>query len=83
MTTRYERSEVERRLAEDERTAELGIQVHEVDGRLHVRGTVATEERRAGVLEVVRECCDDDVIDDLEVVGDQLREVPDRPEVIS
>ena len=83
MTTKYERSDVERKLAEDERTGELGIQVHESDGRLHIRGTVATEDRRARVLEVVRECCGDDVVDELDVTGEELATAPERPEVIS
>ena len=83
MSTKYERSEVERRLAEDERTAELGILVHEREGRLHVRGTVATEARRARVLEVVAECCGGDVVDELDVVGDELGTAPERAEVIS
>jgi len=42
-------------LARDARTHELDVQVSLVAGKLFLTGTVATPQRRAAVLEVVRE----------------------------
>jgi len=46
---------VEQAIANDARTNELGVRIDCIDQRVLVRGEVASEERRAAVLEVVRE----------------------------
>ena len=46
-------------LARDPRTHELDVQVSLVAGRLFLTGTVATPQRQAAILEVVRELAPD------------------------
>lgn len=66
MPDSYRLRDVERRLAEDERTSELGVHLAEHGGRLFVQGTVAGEAAKQAVLEVVAEQCPDcQVVDEL------------------
>ncbi len=44
-------------LATDERVGELGIVVEIVGDEVFLRGSVATEARRAAITEVAEECC--------------------------
>lgn len=84
MTSRYELNHIEQRLAEDDRTAELGIHLTEREGRLYLHGTVASQARRDRVLEVVHEVSPQhEVICEIDVLEDDLRGPPGRPEVIS
>ncbi|HKY59337.1 MAG TPA: hypothetical protein VJL80_14970 [Aeromicrobium sp.] len=46
---------VEQAIANDARTHELGVRIECIDRRVLVRGQVASRERRAAVLTVVRE----------------------------
>jgi hypothetical protein len=51
----YLGSRIEQRLAEDPRTAELGIHIRVAGARVFVSGEVACADRRARVVEVVHE----------------------------
>lgn len=83
MTDAYELRRIERRLAEDERTAELGVHVVEHGGRLFVRGQVSGEERRGRVLDVVRELAPGrDVVDEMSTSDAALSSGPDHVEEI-
>ncbi|HST86302.1 MAG TPA: hypothetical protein VLL08_31480 [Kineosporiaceae bacterium] len=62
--TGYHLKEVERLLAEDDRTSELQIHLGVIAGRLVVRGRVASPERRDRVLQLIRQHCPDLPIDD-------------------
>jgi len=57
--TDYLIAHVHEALARDPRVSELELQVAVVAGRIHVTGAVSTDERRAAVDEVIRECCGD------------------------
>lgn len=83
MTDRYQLLDVERRLAEDPRTAELGVHLVEHGGRLFVRGRVSSEERRRVALEIVREMCVHvEVVDELASAEEGLSSRPGRAEEI-
>ena len=83
MTDPYRLWDVERRLAEDPRTAELGVHLVEHAGRLFVRGQVASEGRRRVVLEIVREmCARADVVDELTSAEEGLSSGPGHAEEI-
>lgn len=83
MTDPYRLLDVERRLAEDPRTAELGVHLVEHAGRLFVRGRVSGEERRRVVLEIVREmCARADVVDELASSEDGMSSRPGHAEEI-
>ena len=62
--TGYYLKDVERILAEDDRTSELQIHLSVTAGRLVVRGRVASQERRDRVLQLVREHCPGLPVDD-------------------
>jgi osmotically-inducible protein OsmY len=51
----YLAAEIQEALARDPRLAELHLDVTVVSGAVHISGEVATEERRAAVLELLRE----------------------------
>jgi osmotically-inducible protein OsmY len=51
----YLAAEIQEALARDPRLAELHLDVAVVAGAVHITGEVATEERRAAVLDLVRE----------------------------
>lgn len=53
MTESYRLKDVERRLAEEDATAELGVHLREHDGRVLVQGQVASESSRHAVLDRV------------------------------
>jgi hypothetical protein len=80
----YDLREVERKLCEDDDTAELGIHLAVHGGRLFVRGDVASDERRRVVLDVVARCCPDaEVVDELTTAADGLAHAPDHREEIA
>jgi hypothetical protein len=77
----YHLMDVERLLAEDERTNELQIHLELSGDRLVVSGRVASPERRDVVLDVVREQCPGcEVVDELELDQDTLAKVPTSAE---
>lgn len=83
MTDTYALRHIEERLAEDERTAELGIHVEERGSRLFLRGCVSAEERRDAVLVVVRELCPGrEVVDEMSCSESTLGREPDHVEEI-
>jgi osmotically-inducible protein OsmY len=51
----YAATRLQQALAEDDRTAELGIKVVVRPGEVFLRGEVVTEERRARLAEVIAE----------------------------
>lgn len=55
MRNEHTNHRVEQAIANDARTNELGVRIDCIDRRVLVRGEVASEERRAAVLDVVRE----------------------------
>jgi osmotically-inducible protein OsmY len=67
-------------LARDQRSHELDVQVAMVAGRLVLTGTVATPQRRAAIVEVVREVLPGYEIHDATTVGPHP-ETPDAEEV--
>ncbi|MFZ5849781.1 MAG: BON domain-containing protein [Actinomycetota bacterium] len=75
---RYLAGRIEQLLAEDERTAELGIRVTVAGDRVYLRGEVASEARRERVAEVVQEHCPgQEVVNEVSVTG--ARPVPPAP----
>lgn len=83
MGEEYHLWHVEQRLAEDDRTSELGVHLRRVGDRLHVTGQVASEAGRSRVLEVVRqECPGVEVVDELTCTDRTLGERPEGSEVI-
>jgi hypothetical protein len=79
----YELRHVEQRLAEDPRTAEMGVQLAEHSGRLFVRGQVSSDQRRRAVLEVVREMCPDaELVDEIVCTESELSQAPRKVEEI-
>jgi hypothetical protein len=64
---------LEKALADDERTHELGVRVIATSERILAQGEVASEERRQTVLEVLREHAHDvPVTDQLTVSADAV-----------
>lgn len=51
----YVATSIKRRLAEDDRTGELGVQVDVRGGAVFLRGKVGTEERRSMAADVAQE----------------------------
>lgn len=83
MTDTYDLRHVEQRLAEDDRTAELTVQLVEHGDRLYLRGHVSGEARRRAVLDVVREMCPDcEIVDELASAEEGLSHAPDHTEEI-
>lgn len=83
MPDAYQLKDVERRLAEDERTNELGVHLQERGGRLFVEGLVASEKARDAVLEIVHEECSGcEVVDELVVDEESLGTAPATAEEI-
>jgi hypothetical protein len=63
----------------DSRLHDQAIEIVVVGARLELRGEVATPERRAAAVQLVRDLAPDvDVIDDLRV--SRIAAVPDEPE---
>ncbi|GAA4570964.1 BON domain-containing protein [Planotetraspora kaengkrachanensis] len=54
-TPQYVAARIQRALAEDERTNELGIRVDVRGDQVFLRGQVSCEERRHGIEDVARE----------------------------
>jgi hypothetical protein len=80
----YDLREVERALAEDDGTAELGIRLSVKGGRLFVRGDVASDERRHAVLDrVAGHCPGADVVDELTCAEEGLGSAPGHREEIA
>lgn len=64
---------LEKALADDERTNELGVHVVATPERILVQGEVASEERRQSVLDILREHAQDvPVSDQLTVSADAV-----------
>lgn len=55
MTNPHTSQRVEQAVANDARTNELGVRIECIDRHVFVRGEVASEQRRAAVLTIVRE----------------------------
>lgn len=73
---------IEKALADDPRTNELGVQVSVARGQVVLHGEVASTERRRAVLQVVwDEVPDADIDDRLFISGDAV-EPPRHAEVI-
>jgi malonyl CoA-acyl carrier protein transacylase len=82
--TGYQLKDVERLLAEDDRTSELQIRLTMTAGQLVVRGRVASLERIERVLQIIREQCPDvPLVDELEADEETLAKVPGPSEEIS
>lgn len=82
---RYEAAHLEQALAEDPEVAELGLRVTAVGGRLHLRGEVASPERRERACALVRELelePDREVVDEVTVTPPRAPEDTER-EVLS
>jgi osmotically-inducible protein OsmY len=71
----YTAAHVQEELARDPRVSEPELEVKVVQGRVFVTGTVPTEERRAAVDDVVRECCPGLEVENRTIVG----RYPDAP----
>jgi osmotically-inducible protein OsmY len=77
----YLEARIARRLAEDPDTAELGVKVAVHGGTVFLSGAVASDERRAHVVETARaESGGLPVTDDLVVSGTRP---PERPEELT
>lgn len=80
---RYEAAHLEQALAEDPAVAELGLRVTAVGGRLHLRGEVASPERRERACALVRSLEPDrEVVDEITVTPPRAPENTER-EVLS
>jgi hypothetical protein len=73
----YDLKELERTLAEDEATAELGVRLSAVGDRVLVRGNVASAQRREEVLaRVSQQCGGLAVVDELTCAEADLAQAP-------
>lgn len=83
MTTEIQLArKIEKALADDPRTNELGIQVQFSRGQVILQGEVASDERRRAVLDVVWEQAADADIDDRLFISGAVVNAPTTPEVI-
>ena len=81
--TGYDLKQIERHICEDERTAELGVQLSVHGGRVFVQGGVASARSRDQVLAVVAEHCPDaEIVDGLTIAEDGLGQAPTHREEI-
>jgi len=81
MKNEHTNQRVEQAIANDARTNELGVRIDCIDRRVLVRGEVASEERRAAVLEVVREQLPEaEIVDHLRL--SDAAQPPRRAEVV-
>lgn len=79
--TRPTLRDVERRLAEEEATAELSVHLADHGGRVVVDGQVASEASRRAVLDRVRSLLPDvEVVDQLSCAEETLGGPPRAPE---
>jgi hypothetical protein len=77
MTGTYQLKDVERRLAEEAGTAELGIHLTEHGDKVVVHGEVSSEGSRQAVLERVRGLCPGrEVVDELTCAEQTLSSPP-------
>jgi hypothetical protein len=73
----YDLKELERTLAEDDATAELGVRLSAVGDRVFVRGNVASTQLREDVLaRVARHCGGLAVVDELTCAEAELAQAP-------
>lgn len=73
----YDFRELERRLAEDDATTELGVRLCPAGHRVVVRGQVAGAERRDRVVDAVRQACPGvEIIDELSCAEHELSAAP-------
>jgi len=83
MTTEIELARrIEKALADDPRTNELGIQVTVARGQVVLSGEVASEERRSAALDVVWDQTPDAEIDDRLFISAHTAKRPPQTEVI-
>lgn len=77
MTGTYQLRDVERRLAEEAATAELGVHLAEHGTKVVVHGQVASEDSRRAVLERVADLCPGrEVLDQLTCAEQTLSSPP-------
>ena len=77
MSDHHAARRLEKALADDERTNELGITVRADADRVVAQGEVASEERRQTVLQVLRELApEQDIADHLTVSSDDVAPPP-------
>lgn len=83
MTTELQLArQIEKALADNPRTNELGVQVQFSRGQVTLQGEVASDERRRAVLDVVWEEAPDADIDDRLFISAIAVAPPPEPEVI-
>ena len=83
MTTEIQLArQIEKALADNPRTNELGIQVQFSRGQVLLQGEVASDERRRAVLDVVWEEAPDADIDDRLFISGRALTPPSEAEVI-
>lgn len=81
MTGTYQLKDVERRLAEEAATAELGVHLTEHGGKVVVHGAVCSEGSRRAVLDRVATLCPDrEVVDELTCAEQTLSRPPHAAE---
>lgn len=81
MTRRPTLRDVERHLADEDATAELGVHLGERGDRVAVHGQVASEASRVAVLDRVRELLPGtEIVDELTCAEDTLDGPPRAPE---
>jgi hypothetical protein len=69
-TEAYTVAHVQEHLARDRRVNEPELEVQVIGGTVYITGTLPTEERRAAVADVVRECCPDLDVENRTTVAD-------------
>lgn len=81
MPDSYHLKEVERRLAEEVETAELGVRLSEHGHRIYVHGAVASEVTRQSIRRRVEELCPGrEIVDELTCAEETLGQPPTTSE---
>lgn len=81
MTGTYQLKDVERRLAEEATTAELGVHLTQHGEKVVVHGEVSSEDSRRAVLERVSSLCPGrELVDELTCAEQTLSSPPHRSE---
>jgi hypothetical protein len=79
----YALKDLERRICEDDRITDLGVQLSVRGGRIVVQGALASSTRRDVVLALIHEACPDcPVVDETRCAGAELSTPPHGAEVI-
>ncbi len=79
MSDSYRMLDVERRLAEEAGTAELGVHLSRRGGRIVVEGEVASEASRRAVLDRVAALCPGEQVVDQLTCAEETLDHPPRP----